>query len=72
MSTLIVRQLRTFARRCHGVSLRRVSSNAREDEFFARVLQRFPTSTADGLCFAYGSAVFRQAGNASKVGVETI
>jgi translocator assembly and maintenance protein 41 len=33
---------------------------------FDRVLRRFPASTGNGLCFAYGSAVFRQSGNVSK------
>ena len=46
--------------------MRPSATTSRENEFFARVLQRFPPSTADGLCFAYGSAVFGQAGNLSK------
>ncbi len=35
-------------------------------DFFHRVLRRFPPSTDSGLCFAYGSAVFKQSGNVSK------
>ena len=58
---------RQLIRRRHEVPPRRRASNAAasQDEFYARVLQRFPGSTGDGLCFAYGSAVFRQAGNVS-------
>ena len=77
MTSLFSRQFRTLsrlARHRHEVALRTASSTSSdsdtasgESEFFARVLQRFPTSTADGLCFAYGSAVFGQAGNVSKV-----
>lgn len=74
MSSVFCRQFRTLsrlARHRHGVPQRKVSNSSsattsRENEFFARVLQRFPPSTADGLCFAYGSAVFGQAGNLSK------
>ena len=61
---------RQLIRRRHEVPRRRASNTAAaapaaQDEFYARVLQRFPGSTGDGLCFAYGSAVFRQAGNVS-------